>query len=258
MSAPQFNPSSEIRRRPGTVGLIVALLASFVLGWLPGVGAQTFQATAFTGDLGRAWTVLTYPLASPGDGGALFFVLLLALWLWFVAGSVEDEDGTKGLLLFFGAFTVLGALFVWVGVLLTSSPVLLAGPSIPVAALTVLWATRRPDAPVMLMGVFPLAARWVAVIAVAMLVFGLGTGNPLIGVLAGLTCGVAWWAARQRLSFRRSVVVPGGGRGPGSKSREEFDSYMNRVKEREREREERERLRRLFEGSLKDEDPPRD
>lgn len=244
------------QRAPVTVGLIASLVAAALILWFTQL--RGFEAIAFDTDwLRQPWTLLTYPwaympLASPfGILGLIF----LCMWLLWTSATLEKDLGPGRFVAFFLAMTALPALFVWIGALLTARVPgmhlaggipLLAGPWLPVAAITVAWCARNPTATISLWGIIPISGKWLAVLTVAGVLFSLGFGNPVIGVLGCVHLGIAWLYAAERLpipygSYRRreqETVMRGGVKVD--------DKYFEEVKKREQEREERERLRKLL------------
>jgi len=142
---------------------------------------------------------------------------------------------------------------VWVGATIVGRNQELVGLSLPLSVLTVVWCARNKNSVIYLMGVIPIAGKWLAVLDVVMVVFGLGAGAPLMGLFAALPLGIGWLYADERIPFLRYGLAPT----PTiqkKKEREEFHKYIDDVREKQKEREERDRLRKLLESSLHDDD----
>jgi membrane associated rhomboid family serine protease len=236
-----------------TVGLIVALAATFVLAWFglrqafgPGLAFDPAELAA------RPWTLLTYPFASAGDGGGLFFTLIMWLVLYMFGGAVERDAGPVRLLGLFLGGSVIAGLFIALGARIAGPAPVLMGPALGVACVIVAWAARNAEATILLFFILPLKGKYLAILTFALTFFAYGTGAPLIGLFAVVALALAWlWA-----SGRLGVAFAGGG-GQSKRSRAErraeerrHREFITSVKDREREREEKERLRRLFERSL--------
>jgi membrane associated rhomboid family serine protease len=248
---------------PATVALCVAIGLGFLLALVqPRLGI----ALAFKSDFTPLWGMLTYPFASGGAPSDFIWVLLGIMWLWGMGASVERDLGTpKFLAVFFGA-TFVGAIAIALCVQMMGAKFLLAGPLIPVGALTVVWGTRNAGTQVLLMMVLPVAGRWLAWITAALVFyqFGVPTRAPVLGLFACLPLALGYLVGSGRLpgfglSGNSAANWPMGnkprGVSPVAKKNETLDqSYYDDVRRREREREERERLRKLFEGSM-DEGP---
>ncbi len=237
-----------------TVGIIVALSVAFVAAWL-GLSATLTALLAFVPEatLAQPWTLLTYPLASAGDGGGLIWFFLLCWWLFMNGQLLEPELGAGRYLLAFAAFTLIGALAMLLCGVAFGVRISLAGAWLPVAALTVLWGIRARDQQVLFLFVLPIKAKWLAVLTALLVLFGYGTGAPIAGVFALLPLAAAWLYGDNRLPF-----LPYGRTAPkrreSNRKRQEFNRFVDDVRTREKQREERERLRKLFESSIQDDD----
>lgn len=240
---------------PVTTLLVAALATAFMAIWLTQQQADLASHLIFSrATFGlQPWSLLTYPFANSPAG--FIAVLFECLWLYSIGGAVERELGPVRYITLWCALTVLGAASILIGLLAMGlSGFALAGPLIPIAGLTVVWATRNPDLTVLFMFVIPLAGKWLGFIAAGIVLFDMGVGAPILGVLACVPLILAWLFATDRLPFSYSGVS---GKRANWKPSERDDKYMDEVRKREKERQERERLRKLFEGSLKDEDDDR-
>lgn len=241
--------------RPGltksaTLGLIIAFAVAYVVAWM-GVRALT-ELLAFNPaqTLARPWTLFTYPLSSAGDGRDAIFFLILCWWFYMVGSSLETTLKPRGILLAFGAFAVLGSLSIWLGSLVMPGALTLVGPSLPVAAMTVLWGARFKTSIVQLMLVIPIQGRWIALLTALLVLFGYGSGAPLMGLFACVPLALAWAWGDNRLPF--FPFDPVTAKPKLSKAQVEAEErFLREVKERElhrrRREKENERLRKLFE-----------
>ncbi len=240
---------------PATVALIGLLVGTFFINWF--LNGRLSGALDFVpaNALSRPWTFLTYSLAA--EPSLFIFFLFTCMWLWWIGGSVERDLGTNRFVTFWIGLTLTGALAILAaaGLMGFNYPVHLLGCFIPLAGITVAWGTRNPGSIVNLYMVIPVAAKWIAWIMAVSVLIEFGQGNPMMGVFACVPLALAWAFADNRL--------PGLTYGRETRSRaawkpsEKDDRYFDEVRKRERDREDRERLRRLFEGSLKD-DPKDD
>src|SRR5207253_10005279 len=180
-------------------------------------------------------------------------VLFMSYWLWIIGGTVEKELGSGTFAGFFAAMTLVPSLMFFVCYLLLHMDprVPVYGLYLPVAGITLAWATRHPNQSMLFMLVIPILAKWLGVLTVVLIVFGYGFPNPPVGLFAGVHLLLAYMYAANRIP----KLAYGGGGVRTKKQRwlpsEEDDRYLGDVKNRQSERAERERRRNLFEGSLK-------
>lgn len=232
------------KRWTATLALVVALgVMSLVTLLFPVVAA--FLSFASTEALRQPWSFITYPftLSIGRDLFGPLFTLLLLLWTYQIGTSVENDQGRGRYLGFWALATVLPALLL----LIPGARGVLMGPYLPIAALTVAWATRNANTPVLLMGLVPIAAKWIGALA-ALGIFAQYYGfGVLTAVLMLVPLGLSWaWAAE------RIPVLPYHERRYAHKpskveAQREID-FMKEVAKRKDDRAEKERLRRLLEG----------
>ncbi|MGE5582137.1 MAG: DUF1751 domain-containing protein [Bacillota bacterium] len=123
------------------------------------------------------WTLITYPLVNP-EPLSLIFALL---WFWFVGGSLERSWGSWN----YGLFALLVTLTT--GVLMTAAGIFLGVEVVvrdfwlPLVALTWAWAGIFPDREVLLWGIIPLRAQWLAWITAAIVFFSYIHPHWLLG-----------------------------------------------------------------------------
>lgn len=227
-------------RRSATFAIVAVLGAMSILTLLvPAIGQWLIYQPQNV--LSRPWTVLTYPLALTVGGGLTgpIFTLFLLLWTFQIGDTVESEQGKPRYLAFWAAATVLPALLM----LATGAP--LIGPSLPIAALTVLWAARRPNAMLMLFGIVPIAAKWIgALSALGIFAEYYRIGGPVTGLLSIVSLGVALaWAMNliPGLPYIKKAK-------PSKQTVQREIDFMKEVAKRKDDRAEKERLRKLLEG----------
>jgi len=246
-----FGSSARAHRAPVTVALVVAIIVGFLAVFMrmsPGI----LQNLAFFSldALSKPWTFVTYPFLTD----SFISVLFACLWLWGIGGWVEHDLGTTRYLTVWFVFSALCALGLWVGALATGSPGILAGAWTPIAAVTIIWGTRNPDAPLTLMFVLPLTGRWMAWLSAAFVFFG--TIPPQMAPFAAAPLALAYFFAANKLPRISYKGGPRGIRGENASGTRRVyrQEYYDEVKRREIAREERERLRKLFEESVSEEE----
>lgn len=233
-----------------TVGIIVVAIGNFLISWVAGGGSwNPFLAFFAEGAFAHPWTFLTHPFAA--EAADVLGIIFMSYWLWFMGGTVEKELGSGPFAIFFGVITVVPALMMLAVQVITGHSMMLYGLYLPVAGVTVAWATRHPNQSILFMMIIPILAKWLGWLTVILVVFRYGYPNPPVGLFAGVHLLLAYMYAANRFPFAW------GGGGIRTKKqqwlpREKDDRYLRDVRDREMERAERERLRKLFEGSLKD------
>lgn len=245
------NLQSSLRQHgaPATVAILILAGANFLASWVSG-GGDWNKYLLFHAGIAFPWTFLTYPFAA--DAADIIGIFFMIYWMWIIGASVERDLGTGKYLAFFGTMTVVPALMMWICNATVGHFVPLYGLYLPVAGITIAWASRNPNASMLFMMIIPILAKWLAWLTAALVVFRYGYPNPPVGLFAGVHLLLAYLYASNKIP-----VLPYGRDGGRVKKqqwlpREKDDKYLRDVKSREIERAERERLRKLFEGSLKD------
>ncbi len=250
----------KLRRsgNPATIVILALSGAVWIVSWLT-MGRFGFKLS-YASDFSQPWGIVTYPFASYGYGTAFVWILLLFYWFWWVASDNERLLGTPKFVAAFFAFALAGIAFLTIGGLLQRTTILEPGPNLSglelvTAALTILWCVRNKTAGVRLFAVLPISGLILAWITVGIVLFGYGSlyQAPLMGVFACLHLGLAYLFAEGR--------IPGvSASRPSETSRvlkaqeKRKSKYYDDVQKRTKEREERARLKKLFEGSLKDDE----
>lgn len=239
-------------RTPATIGLIAAIVFGFLYVWGSELNPRVIENLAFSPltIAQKPWTLLTYPFVGRDALGVIFS----CLWLWGIGQVVERELGTPKFLGTWFTFQFLAAGMFLVGMLAVRGPrpelagEIFASAWVPILAMTVIWATRYPNVEIMFMFVVRIAAKWVALISVAILFF---TYPPILAPFVALPLALAYMFAADMLPIRYSQRAVATAAPSKTQVKKEKD-YFDKVHAREQERAERERLRKLFESSLKD------
>lgn len=247
---------SSSSRPKATVAILIGVVAVFLLTFLAsgGSGASNIaEFLAYSPDLSKPWTLLTYPFAP-----SILGVIWMAIWAFIFyqfASDIERRIGAAGFAVFFLVMTLLGGLCFYFGTLAFGTSA--AAPSIGLVTeyIVFTWCVLNPTGQIMLMMIIPMPTRVLMWLTVAAVVVEYGWGNVPIGFLTALPMLAAWLYATDRISFLRfgrtpSIVKPA----QEKKKSQEFTEFMDRVKDREKDREEKERLRKLFEQSLDDDE----
>lgn len=225
---------------PVTIGLILSLIASYLLMWF--TEGRPFSSLIFDPAHPLPWTPLTYPFA--GEGPVIFFLFML-LWLYWIGSSLEHDLGSRKFGVLCLVMTLLPVLFLGFGSLLVQRPTSLANELLPLAALTVAWGTRNSSLPVRLWGIIPVTGAMIAILDVLIVIFSY---PPIVSWLAVLPLGFAYLFAKNKVPFF-TYSKPVYAYKPSKQKVQEEARYFEEVKKREQERAERERLRKLFEKS---------
>jgi len=245
-----------MQRRPSinvpisvNIGFIALLVIGFLAVWLMqdrGLAVILhFQST----ELSRhPWTILTYPF--DGLAGPIG-ILFASLWMINIGTHVENDLGPLKYALVLLAFVALCPLFIVMGGAIMSKPGAMSGPWPVVEAVTIMWATQAPTAEVRLFGILPIQARYLAWFGAALIFF---SAHPLVAPFLLIPLGLLWAFAANKLPIAYGRPRANTPTAKYRKHWKEDDNYFSDVKRREKEREERERLRKLFEGSLQDDD----
>lgn len=108
----------------------------------------------------KVWTLLTYALVNPG----ILMVLSMGLWLWFIGGSLELTWGSRRYLTYVVLVTIVSGLTMCLAAyaLGIQGQLLVFGWSLPLTAVTWAWASYFPDRDLLIWGVIPVRAKWIA------------------------------------------------------------------------------------------------
>jgi hypothetical protein len=229
-------------------GLVALLVIAFLFGFFS-PGLKIWQDFAFESSKfsEKPWSVLTWPI---GLGGMLGLVGLVfgGVWISQIGGQIEQELTSSKYALFLLAFVVVACAFMGLGGFIFADNAPLYGAYPLIAALTVVWATRNPEA-MMILLIFPIKAKWLGWFSAAVVFF---STEPRFAPFAAAPLALAWAFAANKLPIRYGRPTPKTPTKQYRKHWREDESFHEDVRRRESERAERERLRKLFEGSLND------
>lgn len=212
----------------------------------------------------RPWSLITYPLLMTG----LLALLLEGFWFFVVGGNLERSWGSVNFAVLLLVFSLLASAAFVPAYYLLGSGVLLAGPELMLAALTVAWAALDPEMEVRLYGCIPVKAKLIALLSVLFAYFNIGFAyGPLMGFFALVSPAAAFYYVRKmpRLSVgfraprRGDRWAPDLGPGRPSRARPEPRERVNKgfnPLRRRQEQAEIERLKKLL-GDDDDDRPVR-
>jgi hypothetical protein len=146
----------------------------------------------------QTFSTFAYPLlGNYGDhtsqGGVFISEAFACLWLCWIGASLERSWGSLKYAIFFLLVTMTSSLGLEIGSIVLKQPAaLIGGLWIPVTALTVGWATINPLVSVMIYGLVPIQARWIAIFEVLVIYFVYYEGFPYIGLFVLFGCLVAY------------------------------------------------------------------
>lgn len=153
---------------------------------------------------GEVWRAVTYVFLSGSFFGSrmigFFFMMLI---LYIIGSAIEEEFGTSAFITLFLISTLVP-----VAVAFMTRPMLIVGSFFVYYTLMIVYGDRYGDA-VFYLIIVPVKARWLAWLAVALLVLGLfGAPRVYIPVSAGVAA--AWGYYRIFMAGGRRVKVPSG------------------------------------------------
>lgn len=168
---------------PFTKLILVLSGFSFILNLLFNIGGLLALVPANLPEF--FWTFLTYPLVNPRYD---FLTLIFAgLWLWFVGGSLERTWGTR----VYGFFCVLvtlvtGGTMALAAIITGITRYSIFGLWLPLVGITWAWAKVYPEREILIWGIIPVKAFWLALIDAGMTFFNYWqtSGNLLYGLAA--------------------------------------------------------------------------
>ncbi|HEY5094783.1 MAG TPA: rhomboid family intramembrane serine protease [Candidatus Eremiobacteraceae bacterium] len=214
----QFSLSST----PVVFGLLAAFVVLFLVAFF-GIGGQFLAALVWSPTLTwiqslQLWQPFTFPFVHLG-----FWPLFSdGLVLFFFGGSLERAWGSRRFAFFFFASGIVAGL-----VIMLISPLSAAPPFFGMIggfiAVVVAFAALNPTATVYLF-LFPLQARWLALLVVAYEFFANFMRYGSVGQAAAVIAGVSTfsWAFA---TYRPSFAIPSG---KGPSFRERFDRWQQR------------------------------
>jgi membrane associated rhomboid family serine protease len=194
----QVNRLFGSSRAPVTAVIVALNAILFIVDFFTRSALEPLLNTVAPVDAIREpWTLLTYTLLTPGYMSLLLIeipsVLFAAIWFYWVGASLERSWGSARFAVFFTAVTLATSLGYLGGEILlrTSYPQGIDGLWVPTIACTVAWAALNPMERILFWGVFPMEARWLALLLVGIFLFVGFRPAPFLGVFALLGCLVA-------------------------------------------------------------------
>lgn len=189
---------------PFTLALLCLTVTCFVISLLDVAGA--FLATHFSfvapHSLLQPWRLLTYPVLElfPNILGLLFN----GLALWWFGGSLERSWSTRGFAAFWASAAVVSAISLSIGALVLGVPGVWVSTYLPLAAIVFAWAMLNPEQVLMIYGLIPVRAKYIALAEVLIIFFTHVGPHFLLGffALGGLAFSL-WWVRSfaGRMSF---------------------------------------------------------
>ena len=193
---------------------------AFLLAWEPSV--QWLRSGAY-------WEPFTFPFAHTAGGFGIINFLADGIILYFMGGSLERAWGQGKFLFFFFSSGIIAGLVLMPQTITSLSTPVFFGMAGSFVALTVAFAVMNPFATIIFYFI-PMQARWLAVIIVALELFGNSAryGGPLQAVLAiGVVSFYAYLFTTRRLS------LPGIGTSRGPSMKERFSRWQQRRRMRQ-------------------------
>src|SRR3989475_4710967 len=177
------SPRAVMAQLPGDCPVTWTVLGANVLTFVVAfVGGGSLLNLAFYAPefLLRPWTAFTYPLL--GVGG-IFWLFLGGYVLWMFGGSLERAWGWRGYTVFLLAVSGSSAAALWLASVLLGRGAGLVGFGMPLAAVTVAWASINPYERVLLYFALTADARCLRFLAA----FFVAISQPLTFVLFSLS-----------------------------------------------------------------------
>ena len=127
------------------------------------------------------WTLITYPLVNP----YIINLIFAGLWLWFIGGTLERSWGSKIYLRFLLLIVLVTGLSMTLASLVTgNSAIWIYGLWLPLVGITWAWADLSPNQEVLIWGIIPVKARWIAWIQAAITFFSFQQYGLLVGLMS--------------------------------------------------------------------------
>ncbi|MCO4762167.1 MAG: rhomboid family intramembrane serine protease [Myxococcales bacterium] len=219
--------------RIGLICIVVQVVLFAGVYWVaPGpftaLWRDWLSVTASNVGSGRIWTLLTYGFVH--DLGSPLHLVFNLVALYFLAPPMEQRWGRRGFWHVWLVAVGVGGLFTVVAQLIGIGVGPTVGASAGVMGLVAAWSWLQPRARILLMFIFPIEARWILPLAVALDVLFALTGSDTavaahLGGIAGTwlvlhgwtrprllrTRYNAWKVKRHRQKMRQKMtVLPGG------------------------------------------------
>jgi membrane associated rhomboid family serine protease len=194
-------------------GLLIAVVVTFLLSFFAPASVvwmlYSVSGTSGMDWLLRPWSWFTYPFLVMDPLNVLF----QGFWLYIVGGMLERSWGSRNFAALFFIFSAIAALAFVPAFYLLRAPVVLAGLTLPLSALTVAWAALDPEMEILFWGVLPLKAKMLALLDVLLVYFYFGFGyGPVVALFTLAGPAAAWYYVRKMprlaLGFRPSRPRP--------------------------------------------------
>ncbi|MGD8441693.1 MAG: rhomboid family intramembrane serine protease [Holophagae bacterium] len=181
-----------------TEGLIFVHFAVFILSWANRDGLSALMLVP--GQVAvRPWTLVTYQFV---HGASMFWFFISMLVLWIMAKPLEESWGSPRFLVFW-LIATFGASLTAAGLKLP-----LYGDSGVGTSILLTFATLWPDVEFRLFFIIPVKVKYLAIVAVAWLVFSSLQLGLLAGIanVAGMSSGYLFFLATRRMPTRRKIA----------------------------------------------------
>lgn len=171
---------------PWVKRLLIINAAAFFLLMLPGL-REIFPYLALRPNflLHHPWTPLTYMFLHVG----LWHLLINLLILFFFGSPLESHWGSREFIRYYLVCGLGGALFS----LVFAWNAAVVGASAAILGLMLAFALNWPNAPIYVLGIFPIKAKWLVAFLVFINLFsaatGVSDGVAYFAHLGGLACG---------------------------------------------------------------------
>ncbi len=170
---------------------ILAVLALDCLFTIFGFPVSRYSVMYYPG--GGWWTLFTYPLAADP-----LELVLAGFWLYLAGNDIEARWGRLRYGLFLAISVPLCSLPLFLGAAVFHRPIILAGPFLPLACLTVAWCVGRLDGLVLLGFLLPIPTRVLLILEfILVFIFSAMVMPPLLALLALAGPGLSYLYARR-------------------------------------------------------------
>ncbi len=241
----------KVRYSITNIYLAILILAGF-FNW--GTSQKYFPALALSTYFPH--TILTW--SSLGEVAGLWLVLT-AIMLYRFGNELENTYGAKSFGALLALFTLLGGVSLFAGAsILAIKGIIISGAFLVSTSIFTLWAMRNPEANMCIGFGLQGKAKWFALVYALLTLVGVGGGQaPALGFFALVPLVVAALMGTGKIpvpfaTYGRSSIGAMKTAREKKFEKEEFDSFITKVRDKAGEREEKERLRKLFENSLID------
>lgn len=154
---------------------------------------------------GKIWMMLTYPVV----GGSILSVVVSIFFLFYLAGNVEEQMGTRSYVYFIVSCVVGGAVAALIASFVVSGPIVVVGISNLVWAVILSRAFLYPEEVLNLFGMVQLKAISLALIFIAVVLVQALFENPskwaLVGSIGTSYLLVNWPSWRFKFLSRRGA-----------------------------------------------------